>query len=344
LFSLVRKWEDAGTVHILQLFLSGVCSPTDCRDRNQIRLEMAQRKRGIDIFEKRWVKSYLHLSRPEMIPTLSSVAHLCLRGHLSRKLAPVVGPGLAAVLPNLRSFIWEFGETDDNYINVESLASFAKMLEQTQLDKCSAAEITFHRDSPEDYRVAEPSRIPIGALYDPFSASLRIFSQNLTSLVLDGFVDSTLFWPSSLETSSIPSWPNFRKLIVIFNMAAPSGKWYFNGTPGKIVEEFRDHEDAQTLVPFVTALAKAVERMPVLEQFLLETELGREIGYWDISYHAPGIKAEGDANEDDAKVRRVYYLVGEVWRPDNFIAEAFRRIGRDRHGPELIERYGGPRT
>jgi hypothetical protein len=142
----------------------------------------------------------------------------------------------------------------------------------------------------------------------------------------------------------MPSWPTLRKLTVFFNMAAPSGEWYFDGTPGEIVEQFRDHEDAKTLDPFVTAFAKAVQKMPVLEQFLLETELGHDIGYWDISYHAPGIKADGDVNEDDAKVRRVYYSVGEVWRPDDFIAEAFQRIGRDSHGPELIERFQELRT
>ncbi|CAA9960667.1 hypothetical protein PTMSG1_04066 [Pyrenophora teres f. maculata] len=214
-----------------------------------------------------------------MIPTLSSIVFLRLQGHISRKVAPVVGPGLAAVLPNLRSFYWEFGEVDDESINVESRASFARMLEQTKLDKCSAAEISFNQDSAEDHRVAEPLRIPIGVLYNPFSASLSIFSQNLTSLVLDGYVDSTLFWPSSLVTSSTPSWPNLRKLKVFFNMAAPSGEWYFDGTPGEIVEQFRDHEDAETLDPFVTAVAKAVQKMPVLEEFLLETELGHDIGY-----------------------------------------------------------------
>ncbi|CAE7028408.1 hypothetical protein PTNB73_01412 [Pyrenophora teres f. teres] len=262
---------------------------------------MAQRKRGLDIFGKRWVNSYLHLSRPEMIPTLSSIVFLRLQGHISRKVAPVVGPGLAAVLTNLRSFYWEFGEVDDESINVESRASFARMLEQTKLEKCSAAEISFTQDSAEDHRVAEPLHIPIGALYDPFSASLRIFSQNLTSLVLDGYVDSTLFWPSSLETSSTPSWPNLRKLKVFFNMAAPSGEWYFDGTPGEIVEQFRDHEDAKTLDPFITAVAKAVQKMPVLEEFLLETELGYGIGYWEVSYYAPGIKADWDENKDDAK-------------------------------------------
>lgn len=344
LFSLVRKWEDAGTVHGIRLRLTGFFSPTDIRDRHQIELEIAQRKRGIDIFEKRWVNSHVHLSRPEMIPTLSSIVHLHFRGHIFRKLAPAVGPGLAAVLPNLRSFYWEFGEVDDTSINVESRASFAKMLEQTRLDKCSAAEITFHPDPPADHRVAEPSRIPTGALYDPLSASLRLFLQTLTSLVLDGFVDSTLFWPSSLETSSMPSWPALRKLMVLFNMAAPSGEWYFDGTPGEIEEQFRHHADARTLGPFVTAFARAVQNMPVLEHFLIETELGYDTGYWDISYHAPGIQADGDENDDDAKLRRVYYSVGETWRPDAFVAEAFRGLGRDTHGPALIERFQGLRT
>ncbi|KAF2999661.1 hypothetical protein E8E13_000653 [Curvularia kusanoi] len=76
-------------------------------------------------------------------------------------------------------------------------------------------------------------------------------------------------------------------------MAAPSGKWYFDGTPGDIVEQFRDHENAKILNPFVTAFAKAVQKMPVLEYFLLETELGYDTGYWDISYHAPGSTPTG---------------------------------------------------
>jgi hypothetical protein len=77
----------------------------------------------------------------------------------------------------------------------------------------------------------------------------------------------------------MPSWPTLRKLTVFFNIAAPSSEWYFNGTPREIVEQFRDHKDAKTLDLFVTAFAKAVQKMPVLEQVLLETELGHDIGY-----------------------------------------------------------------
>jgi hypothetical protein len=66
--------------------------------------------------------------------------------------------------------------------------------------------------------------------------------------------------------------------------------------------------------------------MPVLKQFLLQTELGHDIGYWDMSYHAPRIRADRDENGVGAKVRRAYYSFGEVWGLDDFITEAFRCI------------------
>ncbi|KAJ8105217.1 hypothetical protein OPT61_g10313 [Boeremia exigua] len=301
LFSILRKWEDAGVACGLWLQLDGAHCLSDGRDRGKIRLEMAQRKRETDIFEKRWADSYLHLSRPERIPSLSNIVYLRISGHVSRKLAPAVGPSLAALLHNLRGFYWEFGEVDSDAINVENRSAFAEMLEQTAFNHWSAAEINFHQDPPEDHRVVAPSRIPPSALYDPFSAALRVFSQNLTSLVVNGFVDSSLFWPSIHETSRMPSWPALQKLTVLFNMASPSGAWYFDGTPDESEEQFREHPRARTLNPFLTAFAKAVHKMPVLEHFRLETELGYDTGFWDISYHAPGLKAEGDESEDDIR-------------------------------------------
>ncbi|KAF2126083.1 carbohydrate-binding module family 50 protein [Dothidotthia symphoricarpi CBS 119687] len=345
LFSTLRQWEDAGLLCGLRLQLEHVHSPIDLRDRNQIRLEIAQGKRDRDIFEKRWEDSYLDLSESNKIPTLSNLTYLNVQGSLVRKLAPAVGPRLAAFLPNVTSLFWNFGEGGDHLINVENRTTFAKMLEQTKLQQRSVAEIDFHSETPSDQRLAVPSRIPPGALYDPFSASLRVFSQNLTSLALRGYFDSTLFWPSSHETCSTPTWPFLKTLKVFFNMATPSGDWYFDGSTASSDEQFREHGNPKTLDPFLTAFAKAVQRMPVLTHFVLETELGYDTGFWDISYHAPGQRAEtGDESEDDVGVRRVYYTVGELWRPDYFIAEAFRGIGREIHGSELIERFLEPRS
>ncbi|KAF2856400.1 hypothetical protein T440DRAFT_439430 [Plenodomus tracheiphilus IPT5] len=345
LFSTLREWEDAGLLSGLRLQIDGVYSPTDNRDQEQIRLEIAQRTRDVDVFEERYVDSYLDLSKSSQIPTLSNLVYLNIQGHTGRKFAPAVGPGLAACLPKLRGLHWEFGEGDDHQTNVENRIKFAKKLEQTKLSECSAADIIFHQELPEDHRVAIPSRIPLGALYDPFSASVRGFSQNLTSLALDAYVDSSLFWPSTHETSSTPSWPSLQNLTVFFNMAAPSGAWYFVGTPGEeeSEEQFRQHGDAKMLNPFIAAFARAVQEMPALEHFRLETELGYDIGFWEISYYAPGLKAEwGDEFEGDAEVRRVYYTVKDVWRPDDAVAEAFRGIGRGTHGSGLIERFLEP--
>lgn len=127
-------------------------------------------------------------------------------------------------------------------------------------------------------------------------------------------------------------------------MVAPSGAWYFTGEPDLDVADddfwqFRDHGDEETLNPFLTAFSEAVQNMPVLEHFMLECELGHEVGFWEVAYYAPGLKAEwGDEGPEDQLVRRLYYTVGEVWKPDPVIADGLRNAGNDKHG-ELIERF-----
>lgn len=368
LFSILKMWEDEGLQSILRLELpyGNAFSPTDLRLRNreQIRLEIAQRKRGKDIFEQRFEQSLLELSEPSEVPTLSNIQYLNIRGNTTRKLAPSVGPGLAASLPNLKGISWEFGECDDQTIKIDNRISFARALGQTKLRHCSAAVIVFHHENPFDQRAAGQSRVPSGALYDPFSACLRFFSENLTSLTLSGYLDSTLFWPSSDEVNSIPTWPYLRKLKIVFNMVTPSGDWYFIGTAPEPHENdnpaegiiggdgdgdsdytnFREHGNEATLDPLLTAFVKAIQRMPVLEHFMLESELGNEKGFFEISFYAPGLVAEwGDENNEDARVRRLYYTVGEVWRPNDVIVEGLRSAGREKYGEEIIERFLEPR-
>jgi hypothetical protein len=66
--------------------------------------------------------------------------------------------------------------------------------------------------------------------FDPLSASLREFSQQLTELDLRICADSSLFWPSEREPDAIPpSWPHLKRLHVEFHPASPSGAWYFQG-------------------------------------------------------------------------------------------------------------------
>lgn len=356
LFSTLKQWEDAGQLRGLRLQLGDAQSPTDRRDA-QVRLELAQRPRqrksddsgqrwwrNPDIFEDRWASSFIDLHKSYRIPKVSNIVYLNFQGNSGRAFAPAVGPGLAACLPDLENLHWTFGERDDNLVNDANRTKFAKILGQTKLRKCSVADVIYYMDPP-DHRSAMRSRISPGGQFDPFSASLRAFSQPLTSLALAGCIDSSLFWPSSYETCSTPTWPSLKMLNIDFHMIAPSGDWYFVGPDEESDPEFRQHGNTEILDPFLASFAKALQQMPILEHFLLGSNLGDDKGYWEISYHAPGLKAEqGDEDKNDVRVRRLYYTVGEVWRPDEFLAEAFRQVGRERHGTELIERFLGPRN
>lgn len=355
LFTILKQWEDAGQMWGLRLQLGDAHSPTDSRDA-QARVDLAQQDRepkpnnaeprrwcDPDIFEDRWAASFIDLEKPDRIPTLSNIVYLNFQGNCGRVFSPAVGPRLAACLPNLEGLHWRFGERDDALVNNENRSKFASNLERTKIQKCSAADIIFYLDPP-DHNLAVRSRIAPGVPQDPFSASLRGFSYNLTSLCLAGCVDSTLFWPSSHEECSTPTWPFLKILNINFHMIAPSGEWYFVGTDADSDPEFRQHGNPETLDPFLASFAKALQHMPILESFLLESNLGDDKGFWEISFHAPGREAEqGDIHENDTKVRRVYYTVGDVWRPDDFVAETFRAIGQERYGTELIERFLGPR-
>jgi hypothetical protein len=142
-------------------------------------------------------------------------------------------------------------------------------------------------------------------------------------------------------------------------MVTPSGQWYFTGqrpayherddpVRGNIGDSssdsnytnYREHGDPATISQLLTALAKAVEMMPVLEHFMLTSELGKHKGRFHISYYAPGRLAEwGDKDENDLRVRRVYYEVGALWRPDDETMQGLRGVGSEKFGEEVIERF-----
>ncbi|KAF7510843.1 hypothetical protein GJ744_005943 [Endocarpon pusillum] len=366
LFSVLKLWENEGVQTALRLELpySNAFSPTDLRldNKSQLKLEVAMRKRSKDIFERRFERSFLRLLQPGLLPRLRNLQYLNIRGNSSRKLAPSIGPDLAASLLNLKDISWEFGDCDSQPASVRSdnRVTFAEALKQTQLRQRPTAEIVFYHEVPFDQRSTGPSLIPSGFSYDPFSAGLRTFSQNLTALALSAHLDSTLFWPSDKEPKAVaPIWPFLQTLDVTFNMVTPSGEWYFTGPRPEDHEDddpaegiigddssdsnytnYREHGDPVTINQLLAALAKAVQKMPVLEHFMLTSELGYGKGKYHISYHAPGRSADwGDENDDDLRVRRVYYEVGAVWRPDEEIMQGLRGAGREKFGKEVIERF-----
>jgi hypothetical protein len=234
------------------------------------------------------------------------------------------------------------------------------------------------------------------AMYDPFSSSLRILSYQLRTMNLHVVADESLFWPVD---GSIPSWPNLESINVMFHMSTPSGSWYFSGLPGVGATEGFDvtdesypplatidrdfHDDSkvadlnwdyeyyrsqfwvepneETLVPFLTAFAKAAALMPSLKEFALWSPLQfnppdldayedfdpKQVSNypdvdlaWGIAYTKPSEKAFMTfPGKDFSNNRQIWWKVAK-WRPHPELHSLFQRIGLGKHGKNLIEYWG----
>jgi hypothetical protein len=383
LFAVLRTWEDDGVKKGSRLRIVGAYSPTDFREVDELQIELGDYR---DIQSARWAESHLRLVQPENLPTLSKVQHLTIENCGGRRFAPSVAPDLEAALPELRTVDWEFRDCeagsdagsdqdslDSDYdtereseisskARGEARAEFANKLSSTHSRSLNSANIVFYHCTPSDQRYTVPSIVPEGYTYDPFSSSIRTFSQCLTTLTLSAHADPTLFWPSD-EDAIPPSWPHLKSLNITFDMVAPSGKWYFTGpTPAYDSDDdpvrgiigsvdtrefswvdFRQHPDPETFDPFLGALAKAVARMPVLESFMLTSDMVGKTGKLHIAYHAPGQRAEwGDEEPEDAEHRRLYYACETgIWVPERKTSEGLKRAGIQKYGGEAIERYVG---
>ncbi|KAI4644396.1 hypothetical protein J4E93_006297 [Alternaria ventricosa] len=383
LFTVLRSWEDNGVKNGVRLTIVGATSPTDAREVDEFEIEHGLSR---DIQSARWAESYLRLVEPDNLPTLSNLQHLTIERTGVRSLAPSVALDLAVTMPELRTVDWEFSDyeagsdagsdqdsLDSDYdpewepatspkARGEARTEFANKLSPTHFRSLHSANIVFVHCTPSDQRYTVPSIVPEGYTYDPFSSSIRAFSQCLTTLTLSAHVDPTLFWPSD-ENAIPPHWPHLKSFHIEFDMVAPSGEWYFTGpTPADdphddpvrgIVgsvdtrdfswQDFRQHPDPETFDPFLGALAKAVAHMPVLESFMLTSEMTGQTKRLHISYHAPGQKAEwGDEGPEDEQYRRIYYACEMgVWVPESKTSEGLKRAGLQKFGGEAIERYVG---
>jgi hypothetical protein len=66
---------------------------------------------------------------------------------------------------------------------------------------------------------------------------------------------------------------------------------------------------------------------------MLETQLGYDTGFCEIVCYVPGQRAEWrDGSKDDGGARGLYYTVRKGWRPNYFVAEALRGLGRKSMG------------
>ncbi|PSN68861.1 hypothetical protein BS50DRAFT_609160 [Corynespora cassiicola Philippines] len=281
----------------------------------------------------------------------------------------------------------------------DSRHDFAKAYENTVLPTLRHVRLNFlyplTRVEEFDQEKTLPNLIK-PMIYDPFSSSLRILSYQLRTMNLHIVADPSLFWP---EDGSIPSWPNMESIHVVFHMSTPSGSWYFRAPHGvgttdgfEITEKayppletterdendctdfdvldweeelstsrFRVKPNEETLLPFLTAFAKATASMFSLKEFVLwsplrfsprdhtayadidssqMTELSSKELAWGIAYARPGeIVSPLNPGEDFSDTRQMWWYVGN-WLPNPQLHSLFRRIGHEKHGEELLEYWG----
>ncbi|KAF2829529.1 hypothetical protein CC86DRAFT_404166 [Ophiobolus disseminans] len=248
-------------------------------------------------------------------------------------MAPSVGPNLVASLLMLEKICWDLEHGPQRMVinRVYLRSVFTEALKLVKLKPGSKVQIVDDEDKPFNQAEDHWSIAPYGYSYDPFSASIRTFSYNLTTLILTAHVEATLFWP----------------------MLAPSGRWYFkppipdpkdySGREYQSMDHdplyyFRTETDPSMMVPFLKAFAKAVRHMPVIKHFELACPLMQTM--FQITYFAPGLTTDMVVeNKDDTKGRRMYYDVGDDWEPESDLMAGLRWAGKERFGGDVIERF-----
>lgn len=250
-----------------------------------------------------------------------------------------------------------------------------------------------------DQRLQMPNLVK-PAIHDPFSSSLRIISYQLRTMKLRVVADESLFWPTDGSTPSWPNLESLSVMFhpaspsgawyfegscdvdtgpnegfEINDSSYPPLEctdedgnadyqvdWDFDFDSHRLYAQYRVRPVNKTLLPFLTAFAKAAALMPSLKEAALWSLLMfypkdmeeyegfdyKEVSHvvegelaWGVAYTSPRIQGFTDAiGEDFAAFRQMWWYVGD-WRPDPELLDLFRQIGRQEQDDEQISMYWG---
>lgn len=361
---ILSNWEAAGVQTRLRLVIGRCLSPSDNDYDDKDVSKSTDKQESYE--EYRFENNLIRLLDDASLPRINNVYSLQIRNYTERTLDPSVGTRLAQSLPNLEAIHWRFkDDSNDQERRAETRVTFARglesMLQTNSFLQSLSLDLT--RMNPHSQKFWEVNGVPTDLSYDPVSAALRKLSLNLKKLDISGCVDPTIFWPAPGEADSqMPIWPFLESLRVHFDLVAPCGRWYLTGpgteereateeemqtiitkTRGKNTKQIRRYIDERMFLPFATAAVKAACSMPAIQVFHITTAGIERFGRFKISYYAPGQLAD-DSCDDVVEMknltsfRRMYYQVGGIWEPSRTVREGFYRIGRQRHGGEMVER------
>ncbi|KAK7959138.1 uncharacterized protein PG986_003992 [Apiospora aurea] len=207
----------------------------------------------------RYRRSRITLLQATELPIVHSVRQLSFETW-SRSPDPRVQLEIAARMPDLVTLDLAVDGTELRYPGVlrqdrKSLAdALAKYSEQTMQISRATLEIPME-DIDIDTTMAMPN-LTYPLAYDVLGASLRVWSQRLTSFRVHGVFDGALFWPQADEDAAVgrPEWRNMEKFDVHLDLTTPSGLWYFmpKGDPSYGRPPRNPAEDPEDMPPILT--------------------------------------------------------------------------------------------
>jgi hypothetical protein len=243
------------------------------------------------------------------------------------------------------------------------------------------------------------------SLHDPFSTCLRILSQQLRTMHLRAIADATLFWPSDGSIPNWPNLEHLHVEFYMATPSGswyfngPPGVDFGGAEVGytgietemypplayaerdntlweKTCEwdideyqlgtlQYRVVPNDATLVPFLTAFAKAVTYMPRLRTFALWSPLSlrtdsdetyEEVDFesisgtanhlrrfdelgWGIAYTGAHEIAFTDGFEKSSIGQRQIWWRTGMWRPPKELHVLFQQFGQEHHRDNLLESF-----
>ncbi|GFF89698.1 hypothetical protein IFM47457_08237 [Aspergillus lentulus] len=239
----------------------------------------------LDQLDLRFERSYLHVSEESLkrIPPVTAVTTLTIYGgsRYERLIRPSATSVIASKMPRLQNLVLNLRDNEkrDQDLRKHNRAEFANSFHLLP-QSVQRFDLVFYNEAP-GCEVFDPIDLVRGRMDDLFSAQLRGFSQQLTSLSLQyAVVGKELFWPATTdENSRLPFWPNLTTFRLEYRDTSPSGEWYFEIGPIEEVEEggavrplrqnwyprYRAKGSVGLLQEFYISAGRAAQRMPRLQ-------------------------------------------------------------------------------
>ncbi|KAK5149239.1 hypothetical protein BJ546DRAFT_970524 [Cryomyces antarcticus] len=196
---------------------------------------------GNAVFNHRYDHSVIRFTSHAELPKLRRVARFQANVDIRPAVDMSAVARIAAAFSNLRNTRWNLDDNEGRHVDRRRRyrKDLANALASHDFPQLKDAWISMLYEAPLNQH-ATPRDL-LDSSVDTLSASFRTFSQSqsLVSLTICGVVGPDIFWPAQVNAGSPPTWPSLEIFAVTFNIAAPSGDWYFQ----------RDAENSGNAVP-----------------------------------------------------------------------------------------------